>query len=160
MSKAITEDQRFCFSIPVVIQSLSHVWLCDPLDDSMPGFPVLHHFLELAPRQVHWISDAIQSPYPLSPLLLLPSIFPSIRVFSNGLALHIRWPNYWGFTFSILPMNIQGWFPLGLTGLLSLQSKGLSRVFSNTTVQKHQLFDTQSSLWFHSHIRTWLMEKP
>ena len=67
MSKAISEDQRFCFSITVVIQSLSHVWLCDPLDDSMPGFPVLHHFLELAQRQVHWISDAIQSPYPLSP---------------------------------------------------------------------------------------------
>ena len=67
MSKAISEDQRFCFSLTVVIQALSHVWLCDPLDDSMPGFPVLHHFLELAERQVHWISDAIQSPCLLSP---------------------------------------------------------------------------------------------
>ena len=61
---------------------------------------------------------------------------------------------------SVLPMNIQGWFSLGLTGLISLQSKGLSRVFSNTTVQKHQFFTTQSSLWFNSHIRTWPLEKP
>ena len=61
---------------------------------------------------------------------------------------------------SVLPMNIQDWFPLGLTGLISLQSKGLSRVFSNTTVQKHQFFGTQPSLWSNSHIHTWLLEKP
>ena len=61
---------------------------------------------------------------------------------------------------SVLPMNIQYWFSLGLTGLISLQSKELSRVFSNTTVQKHQFFDTQPSLWSNSHIHTWLLEKP
>ena len=61
---------------------------------------------------------------------------------------------------SVLPMNIQDWFPLGLTDLISLQSKGLSRVFSNTTVQKHQFFSAQSSLWSNSHIHTWLLEKP
>ena len=61
---------------------------------------------------------------------------------------------------SVLPMNIQGWFPLELTCLISLQSKGLSRVFSSTTVQKHHFFCTQSSLWSNSHIRTWLLEKP
>ena len=61
---------------------------------------------------------------------------------------------------SVLPMNIQDWFPLGLTGLISLQSKGLSRVFSNTTVQKHQFFGTQLYLWSNSHIHTWLLEKP
>ena len=61
---------------------------------------------------------------------------------------------------SVLPMNIQGRFPLGLTGLISLQSKGHSRVFSNTTVQKHQFFGTQPSLWSNSHIHTWLLEKP
>ena len=61
---------------------------------------------------------------------------------------------------SVLPVNIQGWFPLGLTDLISLQSKGFSRVFSNTTVQKHQFFSTQLSLWSNSHIRTWLLEKP
>ena len=70
------------------------------------------------------------------PLLLRPSIFSSIRVFSNELALRIRRPKYWSFR-SVLPMNIQGWFPLGLNGLISLQSKRLSRIFSNTTVQKH-----------------------
>ena len=71
------------------------------------------------------------------PLLLLPSIFPSIRDFSNKSVLLIRWPKYWSFTFSISPSNEYSWFPLGWTGWISLQSKGLSRVFSNTTVQKH-----------------------
>ena len=60
---------------------------------------------------------------------------------------------------SVLPMNIQGWFPLELTGLISLQSKGLSRVFSSTTVQKHQFFGTQPSLWSNSHIHTWRLEE-
>ena len=94
-----------------------------------------------------------------SPVLLLPSIFPSIRVFSNKSALCIRWPKYW--SFSISPsMNIEDSFPLGLTGLISLLSKGLPRVFSNSTVQKHQFFGTQLSLWSSSHIYTWLLEKP
>ena len=74
------------------------------------------------------------------PLLRLPSFFPTIRGFSNESVLCIRWPRYWSFSFSISPpMNIQDWSPLGWTGLISLQSKRLSRVFSNTTVQKHQL---------------------
>ena len=71
------------------------------------------------------------------PLLQLLSIFPSIRVFSNELTLCITWPTYWSFI-SVLPMNIQGWFSFGLTGLISLQSRGLSRVFSSTTIGKHQ----------------------
>ena len=71
--------------------------------------------------------------------LLLPSIFPSIRVFSKESVLFIRWPKYWSFSFNISSsMNIQDWFPLGLTDFISLQSKGLSRIFSNTTVQKHR----------------------
>ena len=92
------------------------------------------------------------------PLLLLPSIFPSTRVFSNesvtsgGQSI--------GLSASVLPMNIQDWFTLGLTGLISLLSKGLSRVFSNTTVQRHQFFGTQLSLWSNFHIHTWLLEKP
>ena len=82
------------------------------------------------------------------PLLLLPSIFPSIRVFSNESVLRIRWPKYWSFGFSISPSNeYSGWLPLGWTGWISLQSKGLSRVFSNTTVQKHQFFGAQLSLY-------------
>ena len=80
--------------------------------------------------------------------LLLPSIFPSIRVFSNEPVLHIRWPKYWSFSLNISPSNEHpDWFPLGWTDWITLQSKGLSRVFSNTTVQKHQFFDTQPSLW-------------
>ena len=80
------------------------------------------------------------------PLLLLPSIFPSIRVFSNESALRMRWPKYWSFSFNIsLPMNTQAWSPLGWTGWIFLQSKGLSRVFSNTTVQKHPFFGAQLS---------------
>ena len=76
--------------------------LCDPMDCSIPGSPVLHHLLELAQTHVHWGGDAIQ---PSHPLLLLPPIFPSIRVFSNESALRIRWPKYWSFSFSISPSN-------------------------------------------------------
>ena len=80
----------------IVVQLLSHVWLCDPMDCSTPGFPVHHHLLELAQTHVHSVGDAIQpSHHPTNlchPLLLLPSFFPSIRVFSNELTLHIRCP--------------------------------------------------------------------
>ena len=92
------------------------------------------------------------------PLLLPPSIFPSIRVFSSESALCIRWPKYWSFSFSINPSN--DWSPLGWTGLISVQSKGVSRAFSNTTVQKYQFFGPQPSLWSNSHIHTRLLEKP
>ena len=93
------------------------------------------------------------------PLLLLPLIFPSISVFSKDAALCIRWPKYWSFGIK-RPMNIQNWFLLWLTGLFSLQSKGLLRVFSNITVQKHQFFGAQPSLLSNSHNNTWLLEKP
>ena len=93
------------------------------------------------------------------PLLLLTSVFPSIRVFSNESAVGIRWPKYWSFSFS--PSNeIQDWFPLELTSWLSLKSKGLWRVFSNTTTQNHQFFSTQLSLLSNSYAHTWLPEKP
>ena len=91
-----------------------------------------------------------------SPLLLLTSIFPTIRVFSSKLALQSGGQSIGALaSASAFPVNIQGCFPLGLTGLTSLQSKGLSRVFSNTTVQKHQFFSVQPSLWFSSHIYTY-----
>ena len=77
-------------------------------------------------------------------LLLLPSVFPSIQVFSNESVLHIRWPNYWSFSISP-PMNSHNWFPLGLTALISLLSKGLTTVFSNTTVKSHHFFGAQPS---------------
>ena len=95
------------------------------------------------------------------PLLLPPWIFPSIRVFSNELALHIRWPNFGvSASTSVLPVNTQDWSPLGWTGWIPLQCKGLSRVFSNTTVQKHSFFGVQPSSQSYSHIHTWPVEKP
>ena len=99
------------------------------------------------------------------PFRLLPSIFPRIWVFSKESVLHIRWTDSSQSTGAsasawVFAMNIHGWFPLGLTGLISLKSKGLSRVFSTTTFQKHQFFSSQSSLRSSSHILTWLQEKP
>ena len=91
------------------------------------------------------------------PLLLLPPIPPSIRVFSNESTLCMRWPKYWSFSFSIIPSKE---IPSEWTGWISLQSKGLSRVFSNTTVQKHQFFGAQLSSQSNSHIHTWPLEKP
>ena len=92
---------------------------------------------------------------------LLPSIAPSIRVFSMSWLFSSGGQSIEASALaSVLPMNIQNWFPLGLTGLISLQSKGLSRVFSSTTVQKLQFFSTQPSSWTKSHIHIWLLEKP
>ena len=128
--------------------------LCDPMDCSTPGFPVHHHLSEFAQTHVHWVSDAIQSSYPLLPLLLLPSVFPSIRLLpSHGQSFGAS------ASASVLPKNIQGWFPSGLTRLSSLLSKGLSRIFSSTTVWKGQFFKAQSSIWSNSCIHTWLLEK-
>ena len=94
-------------------------------------------------------------------LFLLPPIPPSIKVFSNESTLPMRWPKYWSFSFSIIPSKeIPGLIPLEWTGWISLQSKGLSRVFSNTTVQKHQFFGAQLSSQSNSHIHTRPQEKP
>ena len=77
--------------------------LCDSVECSTPGFPVLHYLLEFVPGHIHWVSDAINHLTLCRPFLLLPSVFLSIRVFSNELALHVRWPKYWSFSFSISP---------------------------------------------------------
>ena len=139
---------------------------CSVMSDSLQPHGLQHTRLLClstpAQTHVHWVSDA---PPTISssviPLLLLPSIFPSIRVFSNESALHIRWPKYWHFSFSISPFKeYLGLISLGLNCLISLQSKRPSRVFSNTTAQKHQFFGAQPSLWPNSHIHTWLQEKP
>ena len=123
------------------VQSLSRVQLCDPMDCSMPDLPVRHQFPKFTQTHVHWISDAIQPSHPLSS--------PSPPAFnlcqhqffaSGGQSIGIS------ASASVLPMNIQDWFPLGWTDWLSLQSKGLSRVFCNTTEQMHQFFGAQLSL--------------
>ena len=79
--------------------------LCNPMECSTPGFPVLHYLPDFAQTHVHWVGDAIQPSDLCCPLLLLPSVFPIIRVFSSKLVLHIRWPEYWSFNFSISPSN-------------------------------------------------------
>ena len=135
--------------------------LCDFMDCNTQGFPVLRYLPEFA--QLMSIESVVPSNHLIlcHPLLLLPSIFPSISVFSNESSLCIRWPSIGvSSSASVLPMNTQDWSPLGLTGLISLQSKGLSRVFSNTTVLKHQFFGTQPSLGSNSHICIWLLKTP
>ena len=135
--------------VPVQFSSVSqsHPTLCDPMDGSMSGLPVHKNSWSL-PKLISIESAMLSSHLILChPLLLLPSIFPSIRVFSNQSALRTRWPKYSEFQLQQSPsMNTQDWSPLGWTGWLSLQSKGLSRVFSSTTVQKHHFFSAQLSL--------------
>ena len=131
--------------------SCSVQFSCSAMSDSLQSHGLQHNRLPCPPtaprtcsNSVHQVGDAIQSSHPLLPLLLLPSVFPSIMFFSNVSALHIRWLKYWSFSFSISPSS-------EYSGLISfrmdwLQSKGLSRVFSNTTVQNHQFFCAQLSL--------------
>ena len=136
--------------------------LCDPMNCSTPGFPV-HQLPELAQAHVHQVGDGIQSSHPMfspSPAFNLSQSFPTSVSFpvsqfsaSGGQSIGVS------ASASVLPMDIQDWFPLGLTGLITLLSKGLSRVFSNTTVQKKHYFGAQLSLWSNSHIYTWLLEK-
>ena len=145
------QASRLAEFIPFICTSA----ICDPMDCSMPGFPVHHHSRSLL--KLMSIESLMPSNHLIlcHPLLLLPSIFPSIRVYSNESVLRIGWPKYWNFSFSIsLSNEYSGIFILGLTGLISLQSKGLSRVFYNTTVQKHQFFGAQIPLWSNSHIHT------
>ena len=121
--------------------------------------PVFHHLLQFAQTHVHWVSDAIQPSHPLSspspPTFNLSQAFQISQFFaSGGQSIGVS------ASASVLPMNTQDWSPLGWTGWISLQSKGLSRVFSNTTVQKHQFLSAQLSLSSNSHIHTLLLEKP
>ena len=125
---------------------------------STPDFSVLHYLPEFAQTHVHWVDDAVQPSQPLSPpsppafnLSQHQGFFPKSQIFTSG-GHSIRAST------SVLIMNIQGLFPLGLTGLISLLSERLSRVFPNITVWKHQFFGTQPFLWSNSYICTWLLE--
>ena len=136
--------------------------LCDPMNCSTPGLPVHHQLLEFTQTHVHWVGDAIQPSHPLSSpsppaLQYLPASesFPMSQLFaSGGRSIGVA------ALASVLPMKNQDWFPSEWTGWISLQSKGLLRVFSNTTVQKHQFFSSQISSQSNSHIHTWPLEKP
>ena len=133
--------------------------LCDPMDCSLSGF--LSFIISRSLLKFMSIESVMLSNHFIlcCPLLLLPSVFLSIRVFSNESALHIRWPKYW--SFSISPANeYSGLISCRMDCWISLKSKGLSRVFSRSTVQKHQFFGAHLSLWSNSHIHTCLLEKP
>ena len=147
-------SQQNCYSKFNSVQSLSCVRLF-----AIPWTTACQASLSITNSQNLLKLMSIESVMPYNhlilchPPLLLPSVFPSIWVSSSESVLHIRWPKYWSFNFGInLLVNIQDWFPSGLTGLISLLSKRLSRVFSNTTVQKHQFFSAQLSSWSNSHI--------
>ena len=142
------------------VQLLSCVHLCGPMDCSMLGFAI-QQLPELIQTHGHWVGDAIQPSHPLSsPSPPAFSLFQYQGLFQGVSSSHqVAEVLDFQFPASVLPMNIQDWFPLRLTGLISLLFKGLSRVF-NTTVQKHQFFSTQLSLWSNSHIHTWPLEKP
>ena len=130
------------------VQSLSHVWLfVTPWTAARQASLSITNswcLLKLMSIELVMPSNCLTL---YCPLLLPPSIFPSIKVFSNELVLHIRWPRIGvSASTSVLLLNIQDWFPLGWTGWISLQSKGLLSIFSSTTVQKHQFFSTWLSL--------------
>ena len=134
----------------------------DPMDCSTPGFPVLHCLPEFAKAWVHWVHDAIPLSHSLSPLSPALNLFEHQGLFQWKRQLFVSGGQSIGVSAwaSVLPMNIQGWFPLGWTGLISLLSKGLSRVFASIVFQKHKFFGALPSLWSSSHIHTWLLEKP
>ena len=136
----------------------SYPTLCDPMNCSMPGLPVHHHLPGATQAHVHWVGDAIQ------PFYVLSSPSPPVLNLSQyqGLFKWVSSSHQGGVSPStlVLPMNTQDWSPLGWTGWISLRSEGLSRVFSSTTVQKHQFFGTQLSSQSNSHIHIWPLEKP
>ena len=136
--------------------------LCDPMNNSTPGLPVHHKLQESTQTQVHWVGDAMQPSHPLSSPFPPAPIFPSISAFFPTSQLFTSNSQSTGVSAStsVLPMNTQDWSPSEWTGWISSQSKGLSRVFSNTTVQKHQFFSAQPSSQSNSHIHTWPQEKP
>ena len=143
------EISRLLFSIQFSSVAQSCSTLCDHKNSSTPGLPVHHQLPEFTQIHVHWVSDAIQPSHPLSsPFPPAPN--PSQHGQSTGVSALA----------SFLRKKSQGWSPSEWTGWMSLQSKGLSRVFSNITVQKHQFFGTQLSSQSNSHFHTWLLENP
>ena len=145
----------------LLLFSLSVLTFCNRMNCRTPGFPAPHYLPEFTQTHVHWANGAVQSSHPLSspspPALDLSqhqSLFQWVSFFaSHGQITGVS------ASASVLSMNSQSWFPLGLTGLITLLSKGLSRVFSSITVWKHQFFSAQPSLWCRCHIRPWLLEK-
>ena len=152
------------FFLVLVVQSLSCVRPfaspCAAAGQDSLSFTISRSLLKLMSIELVMPSNHLLLCCPFSFCLLSFPASGSFLMSSILSALHIRWPNIGATALaSVLPVNNQDWFPLGCTGFISLQSKGLLRVFSNTTVQKHQFFGAQPSLWSNYHIHTWLLEK-
>ena len=142
MAKTQRLKDIWCFSVPESCPPL-----CDPMDCSNPGFPVLHYLSEFAQTHVHWVSDAFQpSQSSVTRFSSWPQSFPALESFPRR--LFTSGGQNIGALAAVLPTNIQGWFPLELTGLISLLSKGISRVFSSTIFKRHicdKMWVTQQS---------------
>ena len=135
--------------------------LCNPMNHSTPGLPVYHQLPEFTQTHVHWVGDAMQPSHPLSSPSPLPPIPPSIRVFSSELTLHMRWPKYWSFSFSISPSNEHPRlisFRINWLDLLAVQGTLKSLLQHHSS--KASYFGTQLSSPSNSHIHTWPLEKP
>ena len=133
---------KFTFA---AVQMPSHIWLfMTPMDCSTLGFPVLHHVSELTQTHVHWVCDAIQPSCFCCPLLLLPSVFPFIRVFSYESALHIRWPKHWSFSFSISPSSNE------YSGLISFRIDWLDPFAIQGTLKSLLHHNLKGSILQHS----------
>ena len=162
-NQAPHKGQKFQRKTPVQFSSvaLSYPTLCDQMNRSMPGLPVHHQLLEFIQTHVHWVSDAIQPSHPLSSPSLAPQSLPASESFP--MSQLFAWGGHSigvSAVASFPPKKSQGWSPLEWTRWVSLQSKGLSRVFSNTTIQKPQFFGAQLSSQSNSHIHTRPQEKP
>ena len=144
------------------VQSLSHIWLGDPMDCSMPGLHVHQQLPEFTRTQLHQVSDAIQPSHHYHPLLifiLLPLIFPSIRVFSNGSVLRIRWPKDWSVSFNISPSNeFSGLISFRMDWLALLAAKGTLKSLLQRHSSKASVLQRSAFFIVHSHIHTWLLE--
>ena len=162
--KGVIEDLKIIYMKVVKFSSIAQscLTLCDPMNRSTPGLPVHHQLPEFTQTRIHRVSDAIQPSHPhLSPSPPAPNPSQHQSLFQWVNSLHEGGQSTGVSALaSFLPKKSQGWSPSEWIGWISLQSKGLSRVFSNTTVQKHKFFSTQLSLQSNSHFHTWLLQKP
>ena len=149
------------FFVVVVVQPLSCVWLCNPVDCSTPGVPIHHHLPELTQTYAHWVSDAIQPSHPLSSPSPPALNLSQHQGFSKESVLHIRWPKYWSFSFNISPCNEYSGlisFRMGWLDLLAVQRTLKSLLQHHSS--KASILQCSAFLWSSSHICTWLLEKP
>ena len=156
---ASTKIRHIHIQFSSVPQSCLTLW--DPMYCSKPGLPVHHQLPESTQTHVHWVSDAIQPSHPLLSPSPPPLNLSSIRGFSNESTLHMRWPKYWSFSFSIIPSKeIPGLISFRMDWLDLLAVQGTLKSLLNTPVQNHQFFSAQLSSQSNSHIHTWPQEKP